>query len=269
MARTLKQGDTGQDVVVLQKVLNKHLDLVGGPLLKPDGVFGARTRQKVVEFQKINRLVADGVVGPKTTAALLDIKMVTVRTEMNTTSSGSPQPAPSPKPVTPPAQSQPSPTPPKTRSFQVQAGGQVAFNPWVASPFVLTAQMNFFVRRNRFPPVIEISPGVQLSINMPGSAAGDWTGQAFVQLALPEYTSSKPIDWFNPFIQAALVQNQGQHLNAGAALGDQINLPLGKSGKYSLFLNGQEVWNFDLKTGVINHLPATQVLLGVSGEFAF
>lgn len=57
---TLKKGNKGEDVKLLQKALN----------LLVDGIFGALTDEAVREFQKSNGLVADGVVGPKTWAKL-------------------------------------------------------------------------------------------------------------------------------------------------------------------------------------------------------
>ena len=46
-----------------------------------------------------------------------------------------------------------------------------------------------------------------------------------------------------------------------------MNINLGKSGVYSLFLNGQEVWNLNLRTRVFDFKPSTQVLGGLSIEW--
>jgi len=74
------------------------------------------------------------------------------------------------------------------------------------------------------------------------------------------------IDWLNPFVQVALSQNQGQALTAAFALGDQMNINLGNSGVYSFFINGQEVWNLNLRTRAFDFKPSTQVLGGISIE---
>lgn len=52
----LKTGYRGDDVAVLQGLLG----------LKEDGIFGSKTREAVIKFQKANRLRGDGIVGPLT-----------------------------------------------------------------------------------------------------------------------------------------------------------------------------------------------------------
>jgi hypothetical protein len=62
---TLKPGDTGHQVTVLQLSL-AHL----GYSVKADGVYGPATEQAVKSFQTAHGLTADGVCGPKTIEAL-------------------------------------------------------------------------------------------------------------------------------------------------------------------------------------------------------
>ncbi|MFE9689547.1 L,D-transpeptidase family protein [Micromonospora sp. NPDC005806] len=62
----LRQGSRGAAVTTLQRRLTAlHYD-VGGV----DGVFGPSTYHAVVAFQKVNSLARDGIVGPRTWAAL-------------------------------------------------------------------------------------------------------------------------------------------------------------------------------------------------------
>ncbi len=68
ISRTLKLGDRGQDVAILQNRLNQ-LNFNCG---KADGIFGNATYAAVVAFQKKNGLTPDGIVGPKTLAALFN-----------------------------------------------------------------------------------------------------------------------------------------------------------------------------------------------------
>ncbi|MDI1241528.1 MAG: peptidoglycan-binding domain-containing protein, partial [bacterium] len=69
----LTQGSRGNDVAKLQADLNKAYprDM---PQLKPDGVFGPKTKEWVVKFQRNNPpLKPDGIVGPKTLAKLASL----------------------------------------------------------------------------------------------------------------------------------------------------------------------------------------------------
>ena len=74
---TLRVGNTARmiDVDALQIDLRDLGYFVG----KVDGLFGPRTRAAVMAFQSDNGLVADGVVGPRTWAALRDAKPAPVR----------------------------------------------------------------------------------------------------------------------------------------------------------------------------------------------
>jgi peptidoglycan hydrolase-like protein with peptidoglycan-binding domain len=62
----LRIGSRGPAVVQLQhRLATLHYDT--GPI---DGIFGSSTYHGVVAFQKVNSLVRDGIVGPRTWAAL-------------------------------------------------------------------------------------------------------------------------------------------------------------------------------------------------------
>ncbi|HBP6410081.1 peptidoglycan-binding protein [Pseudomonas aeruginosa] len=63
---TLRYGDRSQEVLQLQRRLNTW----AGANLYEDGHFGAATEDAVRAFQRSHGLVADGIAGPKTLAAL-------------------------------------------------------------------------------------------------------------------------------------------------------------------------------------------------------
>lgn len=60
--QVLRLGSVGPDVKLAQSLLNK----IGYPVGAVDGIYGTRTRQAVIVFQRNNGLVADGIVGPAT-----------------------------------------------------------------------------------------------------------------------------------------------------------------------------------------------------------
>ena len=63
--QTLRHGSKGQAVQQLQWALN-----AAGAKLVPDGDFGDQTEKAVRAYQLKMGLVADGIAGPKTLAAL-------------------------------------------------------------------------------------------------------------------------------------------------------------------------------------------------------
>ena len=69
MAEVLKIGDSGTQVAELQKLLNQA---GADPALMIDGDFGNRTLYAVKQYQRKNKLVADGIVGIRTIAKLYE-----------------------------------------------------------------------------------------------------------------------------------------------------------------------------------------------------
>jgi peptidoglycan hydrolase-like protein with peptidoglycan-binding domain len=68
MVATIRRGSTGNDVKRLQRVLGRQLLYL--PYGPRSGVFDAALEQAVKAFQQSNGLVADGIVGRATWAAL-------------------------------------------------------------------------------------------------------------------------------------------------------------------------------------------------------
>ena len=66
--RLLSEGCRGSDVTQIQMMLNRLQDR--GEHLKQDGIFGPRTKARVIEFQKARKLKVDGIVGEKTGSLL-------------------------------------------------------------------------------------------------------------------------------------------------------------------------------------------------------
>ncbi len=69
MRLPLKQGEKGQEILILQKFLNYLADSKPGIL--EDGNFGQSTEQAVKNFQHSKDLNSDGVVGEQTYEAML------------------------------------------------------------------------------------------------------------------------------------------------------------------------------------------------------
>lgn len=67
---TLRRGNTGEYVTLLQQVLNEH-----GAQLEVDGKYGSATEKAVKAFQQANGLKEDGICGPKTWNAIGPVKI--------------------------------------------------------------------------------------------------------------------------------------------------------------------------------------------------
>ena len=65
----IRYGARGEHVTVLQQALNLWPKSQVAKL-EPDGIFGMKTRGKVLEFQRLEGTASDGIVGPNTWALL-------------------------------------------------------------------------------------------------------------------------------------------------------------------------------------------------------
>lgn len=258
MGREMSTGMTGEDVRVLQNLLNHHLS-PPLPKIKADGIFGSNTRARVIEFQTRNsdyptkmpfpkdtppeyrrKLKADGIVGPLTANVLFDAR--TVKTKMPVrftpdyvegparrpflfaTATGDPDPSPGPAP---------NPLPPNRFGLvQLSIGQQATVNRWSVSPFVFTAQYSLLSKNDGRKDFI-LTAGGQASLN-DGGVNGRWTAQGFVQMGLGGFPKlvGKKLDWFNPFVAAMFSANFDNNLGldgsttAGLAIGNQVTWTL-------------------------------------------
>jgi len=64
-------GDSGQEVVEVQYMLRSY-----GYVIPVDGVYGPKTTRAVKHFQKSNKLLSDGIVGPITMETLVGAKRI-------------------------------------------------------------------------------------------------------------------------------------------------------------------------------------------------
>jgi peptidoglycan hydrolase-like protein with peptidoglycan-binding domain len=64
-AKYLERGSVGHGVAEAQMALNAHI-LAGQQALAIDGVFGPKAQRMTEDFQRRNRLKPDGIIGPET-----------------------------------------------------------------------------------------------------------------------------------------------------------------------------------------------------------
>jgi hypothetical protein len=74
MPSSLVMGSRGPEVAQMQAALNVRRPEL--PLLAMDGMFGPKTLQRVLAFQRANRLLPDGILGPNTRAKLFAFSWV-------------------------------------------------------------------------------------------------------------------------------------------------------------------------------------------------
>jgi hypothetical protein len=296
MPRNLSIGMTGEDVEALQRLLNYHLAAPKYPPLVVDGKFGPNTRDRVIQFQCLNKnyplvmpistgngvlkkpLASDGIVGPNTGNVLLDIRTVSMTPKSKFTPQSNAKTSTNvggPGFKLTDSDPAPAPPPPSQRTayfLTLQAGSQTQLKPWVVSPLVLTGQFTMLAR-NEGKPDFLLTAGLQIAQNL-GTVNGDWSAQIFGQMGLGNVgVQLGPLDFVNPFVQVMLTSNQGQPAAAGLAIGNQINLTLSTVSingidqpRFSLFLNLQGVVNVGLNDGLCS-APAAQGLLGLAWTF--
>jgi peptidoglycan hydrolase-like protein with peptidoglycan-binding domain len=154
MARLLRQGDTGEDVKMLQAVLNYHHVAPTDEILAVDGGFGPKTNQRVKSFQTQNQLSPDGIVGPNTgnmlmTICQFSVEYVATRDPTEVAITGGP-----------------SDTTTVTKEYELTNGLEVALNPWVKPPampkYVLEFEASWVVKNPNLPGQIALSIGGEI-----------------------------------------------------------------------------------------------------------
>jgi peptidoglycan hydrolase-like protein with peptidoglycan-binding domain len=283
MPRTLNVGATGEDVRALQRLLNFHFPLPWWVPLTEDGIFGSKTRARVVEFQSVNNLLVDGIVGPQTRQTLLDSRTFSFNASIAPIAeelsphklqlSGGPNLAGSKAkqlpfvlaqattPTTPGPSGAPSgPATLTQRTVQLQMGQQLSINPYFLSPLVITGQVSWLFRRNGLTDFTITAAG-QFAFNQQSGPMpnGGWSGQGAVQWGPTGILKIGDFDLLNPFVTLMLQKNQGQPPSFGLGIGNQINwtlwslphpsIPNVDRRNLGLFVNGQLVTNTFLPIG--------------------
>lgn len=289
MPRMLRKGDQGEDVRNLQRALNMHFAAeYGYERLATDAAFGPLTDGRVREFQRVNQLNADGIVGILTREKLLDVRLVSLYAQAqprryDVAGRLAPSRGPAPLPVKGGPQMvrglqaaghmfrpqigqvMQQPGPPLKRQVQLLAGQQLSVNPWFVSQLVITGQVNWTATNNGRPDFM-LSAGAQVAINDQTGPSGAWTVQGFAQMGFSGLLKKGDFDLLNPFAVMMLQRSEKpKPLQVGFGVGNQINYNVTKSG-LQLFLNGQAVTSINLDNGDTS-APGLQIMTGLSYTF--
>jgi hypothetical protein len=157
--RMISYGSRGKDVIDAQQLLNQH---GAAPPLVVDGIFGPKTRQATIEFQKSRGLAPDGIIGPLTWGAL---------------ESGAPGPQPQPPGPQPPG---PQPQPPGPQPVERWTNEDRTMIAAHIQPGVLTAYQASRIE----PAVMALADGEYTSFRALLQNAGSAMERAFLCKAL-------------------------------------------------------------------------------------
>lgn len=157
MTRMLSTGMTGDDVKMLQAVLNYHRDPILDEVLAVDGIFGNRTKDRVKSFQAKNQLDPDGIVGPKTRQELMTICRFTAEYVVSV------DPPPVAQPVGPA-------TSPVTVHYELTNGVKRTLSPWNPPPtklqYVLEFEAAWVIKNPGLPAPFSLALGAELGRTM-------------------------------------------------------------------------------------------------------
>jgi Putative peptidoglycan binding domain len=279
MDRTLARGMTGPDVAELQAALNYHLrpphpphtpDGPPRPSLKVDGIFGPLTERRLIEFQQLNKLAADGIVGNETRPVLFNARKVTVKIPINraddSKSTNAVKPAQTVSLVTgsPGNQTQPSETKPliapvKLQNRQVQIGASLTLDPIVgpgapAKTFFLAVQWTWVEQKDGRH--LELALGNQFAFALtPDTKQLASSAQSFAQVTVADvlavdranlhlFSPSAQVSYQSNFLKSVLKSN-----TVGVSVQNQVAWDFVKKGNnpvFSLFCQQQLAWTYDL-----------------------
>ncbi len=160
MGRVLSHGMTGDDVKMLQAVLNYHRT-PGDALLTVDGTFGDQTRDRVKSFQSLNQLTPDGIVQPPTRPLLMTICKCQAKYQVNY------------PPVFAVGEGGPGGKirGPVTTEYTLSNGVQVDLTPWERPParlhYVLEFEAAFVIKNPQLPGQLSFAVGTALATTLP------------------------------------------------------------------------------------------------------
>ena len=291
MLRDLSLGSAGPDVKELQGLLNYHLRAPLIPLA-PDGQFGRLTDARLRQFQTVNQIHVDGIVGPQTRSLLY----ATITMRLNTrVSLGKGQPiavaaraarsgafggrvllasAGDSLPAGAFPTASPSPSAPPTPSLhldniQIQAGGQRTFTPWIgpSSPsfdsLLVSAQATFLKVSDG--PHLELALGGQFAVS-PKLSDGKYNAQGFFQITGADLIAPGRFHLLSPFAQVSFQSNffPFGSPTVGLTAGNQLSFDIIKD-RWMFFVQGALAANLSLNDGTASVSP--QVIGGMTWQF--
>jgi hypothetical protein len=281
-SRTLSLGMTGTDVADLQAALNYHLRSPQPPHTPPgeprppletDGVFGPLTDARLKEFQRLNDLVDDGVVGHLTRPLLTSARSVLVKIPISRPQDrvdlarGARSFAPVSRfgagPVT---QQQSTPSAPlispvKLQNRQIQLRGNLTLDPIVgpgaqAKELFLAVQWTWVEQKDGRH--LELALGGQVATALTQDPLGLAPSvQSFAQVTVADVLAFDSAN-FHLFSPAAQFSYQSNFLGSvlksnsiGLSAQNQITWDAtktadGKNATFSLFCQQQMAWTYDL-----------------------
>jgi len=179
MSCLLKKGAVGRDAFCVQRVLNYHLPKVQ-PALAEDGIFGPKTKARVHEFQELNVLEVDGIVGPQTWSKLFGMSRLRGQIRFIAADAAPHRVmAAGPRPMMPLDAARPRiATGPRRRSTLIQAGGSFNVEPLAKhNDFMFTFDLNFLRRldgRHEVPLHLSLHARAKGSYEQWGFKADVW-----------------------------------------------------------------------------------------------